>query len=222
MMTAITLNLLAEEQLAQEARARDPVKLFIAVGLGVLTMAVALGGVLSAILMQKRSDLAGLQLKWNKMNDGGAQETDFQRLNKYAEEIVAVNRSRILIAPQFALVKDLIIPSVQLTQVAFALSVDSPGSDDAGEDGADGHHKGHPKKVQRLVLRLDGKAFGSEPELEVDRFLKVLRNDARFGQLVEDIQLRSIGRVAETDKAGIVRDAANFSVECWYKEKTTK
>ena len=47
-MTAITLNLLAEEQLAQEARARDPVKLFIAVGLGVLTMVVALGGMLSA------------------------------------------------------------------------------------------------------------------------------------------------------------------------------
>ena len=42
-MMTITLNLLAEEQLAQEARARDPVKLFIAVGLGILTLAVALG-----------------------------------------------------------------------------------------------------------------------------------------------------------------------------------
>jgi hypothetical protein len=42
----ITLNLLAEEQLAQEARARDPVKLFVVVGLGILTIAVALGGML--------------------------------------------------------------------------------------------------------------------------------------------------------------------------------
>jgi len=221
-MTAITLNLLAEEQLAQEARARDPVKLFIAIGLGVLTAVVAWGGVLSAVLMQKRSELVGLQSKWDKMNGGGAEESDFQRLDKYAEEIVAVNRSRILIAPQLALVKDLIVPSVQLTQVDFALSVDSPASDDAGEDGGEPHHKGHPKKVQRLVLRLDGKAFGSEPELEVDRFLKVLRNDTRFGQLVEDIQLRSIGRVAETDKAGLSGNAASFSIECWYKEKTTK
>ncbi|MGO9443702.1 MAG: hypothetical protein ACLPXB_02875, partial [Thiobacillaceae bacterium] len=64
-MTAITLNLLAEEQLAQEARARDPVKLFIAVGLGVLTMVVALGGVLSAVVIQKRSELGGLQSKWD-------------------------------------------------------------------------------------------------------------------------------------------------------------
>jgi hypothetical protein len=221
-MTAITLNLLAEEQLAQEARARDPVKLIIAIGLGVLAAAVAWGGVLSAILMEKRSELTGLQSKWDKMNGGDAQESDFQKLNNLAEEIVTVNHSRILIAPQFALVKDLVIPSVRLTQVDFALSVDNPISADAAEDGGEGLHKGHPKKVQRLVLRLDGKAFSSEPELEVDRFLKVLRSDARFGQLVQDIQLRSIGHVTETDKAGNSRDAASFSIECWYREKTTK
>jgi hypothetical protein len=210
-MTAITLNLLAEEQLAQEARARDPVKLFIAIGLGVLTVAVALGGVLSAILMQKRSELGGLQSKWDKMNNGGAEESNFQKLNNAAGEIITINHSRVLIAPQLALMKDLIPSSVELTQLAFAMSVESPGSDG-----------GHPKKSQRLVVRLDGKAFGSAPELEVDRFLKLLRSDTRFSALIEDIQLLSIARVTETDKAGATRDAAGFSIECWYKEKTTK
>ena len=210
-MTAITLNLLAEEQLAQEARARDPVKLFIAVGLGVLTIVVALGGVLSAILMQKRADLAGLQAKWDKMNDGGVEESGFQKLSNSAGEIVTINHSRVLIAPQLALVKDLIPASVQLTQLAFAMSVESPGSDG-----------GHPKKSRQLVVRLDGRAFGGQPELEVDRFLKLLRSDARFSALVEDIQLRSIARVADTDKSGVTRDAASFSIECWYKEKATK
>ena len=56
----------------------------------------------------------------------------------------------------------------------------------------------------------------------MDRFLQSLRSDARFSALVEDIQLRSIGRVAETDKAGATRDAASFSIECWFKEKSTK
>jgi len=127
-----------------------------------------------------------------------------------------------LIAPQLALVKDLVVPSVQLTEVDFALSMDSPGPDLAAEDVGEAPLKGRPKKVQRLVLRLDGKAFDSQPELEVDRFLKLLRDDARFGQLIEDIQLRSIGRVKETDKAGNSREAASFSIECWYKEKATK
>ena len=210
-MMAITLNLLAEEQLAQEARARDPVKLFIAVGLGAITIAVALGGVLSAILSQKHSQLGGLQSKWEKLNSGGADESNFQRLNNAAGEIVAMNHSRVLIAPQLALVKDLIPPSVQLTQLAFAMSVENPGSEG-----------GHNKKGQRLVVRLDGKAYGVQPELEVDRFLKLLRGDARFNALVEDIQLRSIAHVSETDKSGVTKDAASFSIECWYKEKGAK
>ena len=210
-MTAITLNLLAEEQLAQEARARDPVKLFIAIGLGVLTLAVAAGGVVSAVLMQKRSDLVGLQSKWNKLNDGGAEESNFQKLNNSAAEIVAINHARVLIAPQLALIKELIPSSVELTQLAFAMSLENP----SGEGG-------HAKKSQRLVMRLDGKAFGGQPELEVDRLLKLLRTDTRFSSLVEDIQLRSIARVSEADKPGVTRDAASFSVECWYKEMTAK
>ncbi|HTS19414.1 MAG TPA: hypothetical protein VMP11_17690 [Verrucomicrobiae bacterium] len=216
-MTAITLNLLAEEQLAQEARARDPVKLFIAIGLGVLTAIVAWGGVLSAILMQKRSELGGLQAKWDKINDSAA-ESDFQRLNAYAEEILAANHSRVLIAPQLALVKDVVLPTVQLTQIDFALSIDDNASGNSGDDDSGRH----PKKVQRLVLRLNGKAFGAEPELEVDRFLKALHSDPRFGPLVEDIELRAIGRVTDADKAGVKREAANFSIECWFKEKKTK
>jgi hypothetical protein len=182
---------------------------------------VALGGVLSAILMQKCADLAGLQAKWDKMNDGGAEESDFQKLSNSAGEIVTINHSRVLIAPQLALVKDLIPSSVQLTQLAFAMSVESRGSDGGGDDG-EGRHSGHPKKSQQLVVRLDGRAFGGQPELEVDRFLKLLRSDARFSALVEDIQLRSIARVADTDKSGVTRDAASFSIECWYKEKATK
>jgi hypothetical protein len=220
-MTAITLNLLAEEQLAQEARARDPVKLFIAVGLGILTVAVALGGVLSAILIQKRAELTGLQSKWDKMNDGGAEESDFQKLNNTAGEIVQVNHARVLIAPQLALVKDLIPSSVELKQLAFAISLENPGTDGGGDDG-EGGHGGHAKKVQRLVVRLDGTAFGGQPELEVDRFLKLIRNDARFSALVEDIQLRSISHEAATDKSGATRAAASFSIECWYKEHSTK
>jgi len=60
-------------------------------------------------------------------------------------------------------------------------------------------------------VRLDGRAFGGQPELEVDRFLKLLRSDARFSALVEDIQLRArSARMAETDKSGVTRDAASF------------
>ena len=124
-MIAITLNLLAEEQQAQEARARDPVKLFTAIGLAAVTLAVAWGGTLSALLMQRRAELDGLQAQWNKMNEVGVGEGDFQKVNAVAQEIVALNHSRILVAPQLALVKDLIPPTIQLSQIGLTLSVDA-------------------------------------------------------------------------------------------------
>jgi hypothetical protein len=224
MMTIITLNLLAEEQMAQEARARDPIKLFTAIGLAVLTVAVAWGGVLSALLMQRRTEMQGLEAQWKKVNTVGVGEGEFQATSAAAEEIMTLNRSRVLMAPQLALVKDLIPPSVQLSQLGFALSVEATeAGGGGGEEGAEYKHPGRPKRTERLVVRLEGMASSSRPELEVDRFLKLLRSDARFSALVEDIQLRSISRVSkENDKAGSTPTGANFVIECWYKEKAAK
>ena len=44
-MTAITINLFVEEQLAQEAAARNPFKLALAVGVSLFSAAVILGAV---------------------------------------------------------------------------------------------------------------------------------------------------------------------------------
>ena len=224
-MIAITLNLLAEEQLAQEARARDPIKLFTAIGLGVLTVAVAWGGILSALLMQRRTELQGLETQWNKVNDAGAEEGEFQRTSAAAEEIAMLNHSRVLMAPQLALVKDLIPPSIQLSQLGFAVSVETTesGGGGSGEEGAESKHPSRPKRSERLVMRMEGMVSSSRPELEVDQFLKLLRGDARFGALVEDIQLRSITRLSkENDKTGRAPTGASFVIECWYKEKAAK
>jgi len=222
-MTAITLNLLAEEQQAQVERARDPIKLFIAVGLAVLTAAVAWGGTLSVILSQRRVELQGLEARWNKMNDVGQGEGDYQKEIQFAAEIVAANRSRIVLAPQLAMVKDIIPASVQLTHIDFALATETMGGDGGGEEGAEGKHPARPKQSRHLVLQLQGLAFSTRPELEVDQFLKSLRGDARFGALVEDIQLRSIARTGgDADKASSAAPAVNFTIECWYKEKVKK
>ena len=211
-MIAITLNLLAEEQQAQEARARDPVKLFTAIGLAAVTLAVALGGTLSAVLMQRRAELDGLQAQWNKMNEVGVGEGEFQKVNACAQEIVTLNHSRILMAPQLALVKDLIPPTIQLLQIGLSLTVEG------SEEGGDTKHA-RPKQAGRLALRLDGVAFSRRPELEVDQFLNTLRNDARFNALVEDIQLRSISRSSsDADNTGHATTSAIFVIECRYKE----
>jgi hypothetical protein len=222
-MIAITINLLAEEQQAQVERARDPIKLFIAVGLSVLTMAVALGGTLSAVLGQRRAELQGLEARLKKMNDVGQGEGDYQQESAYAAEIIAVNHSRVVVAPQLAMVKDFLPTSIQLSHIKFALAKETTGGNGGGEEGTEGKHPARPKETQHLVLELEGVASSKRPELEVDQFLDSLRNDPRFGAQLEDIQLRSIGRTtSDSDKAGSALPAVNFVIECWYKEQVKK
>ncbi len=222
-MTAITLNLLAEEQQAQVERARDPIKLFIAVGLATLTGVVACGGMLSAILTQRRADLQGREARWNKMNGGGQGESDYQKDSNCAAEILALNHSRTLVAPQLAMVKDLIPSTVQLTHIGFTLAIETTGGDSGDSGDAEGKHPARPKQSRHLALRLEGVASSARPELEVDQFLKSLRSDTRFGALVADIQLRSIARTSDTaDKTSQRLPAANFVIECSYKEAVKK
>ncbi len=222
-MTAITLNLLAEEQQAQAERARDPIKFFIAVGLAALTAVVAWGGTLSAIVAQRRVELQGLEARWNKMNDGSQGQGDYQKDSNAATEILAINHSRTVIAPQWAMVKDIIPSTVQLTRVGFTLVVETSGGD-SGEGGdGESKHPTHPKQSKHLALRLEGAASSARPELEVDQFLKSLRGDTRFGALVADIQLRSIARASDdTDKTGRRLLSVNFVIDCSYKEKAKK
>ena len=223
-MTAITLNLLAEQQLAQVERARDPVKIFIAVGLSVLAALVAWASILSIIAAQRKAELRGLQSRWEKMNALGDKEVEFQQMRAFAEGIVAVNHSRVLVAPQLAMVKDVIPQSILLSRLGFAVVVETPSSDAGGGDAASNKRKAHPRSVERLMLRLEGTASSSRPELEVDQFLRTLRTDPQFSAVIDDIQLRSISRSTgdASGKDGHTLLAADFVIECRYKEMANK
>jgi hypothetical protein len=220
-MTAITLNLLAEEQQAQVARAHDPIKILVAISLGALSLVVACGSTLSVLRGQKLTELQTLETRWKAMSVSD-KEAAFQKTRDLAEEIVGLNHSRILIAPQLAMVKDLIPSSIQLSHLSLALAVETMVADTHGEE-SNSKRAARPRSIERLVLRLEGAASSSRPELEVDQFLQILRNDARFSAVVEDIQLRSISRVfSEASKSSQALPTANFTIECRYKEKGQK
>lgn len=222
-MTAIILNLLAEEQQAQAARAHDPLKLFVAIGLTVLSVAVACGSALSVRSGKKAAELQGLEARWKTLNSDGGQEDEFPKIRALAEEIVAVNNSRVLLAPQLALVKDLIPPTVRLSQISFSLAVEIPRVESSGDEATGGKRVRQPAPIERLVLRLEGIAISSRPELEVDRFLQTLRDNTRFSAVIDDIQLRSESRTSvDIEKTGRGVPAANFVIECRYKEKGKK
>ena len=225
-MTAITLNLLSEEQIAQEANARDPFRTAIGIGAALLSGVVLAGSVLSVFASQSRTELALLRTKWETMAPATrAGDTDWEKVKAVAESISTINRQRALCAPQMALLKDMVPESIQLIRFSLAISTEvqaaveaPPAADAAG--GAKARRARLPQNVERLTLRLEGRAVSHRPEMEVDNFMQTLRTHPGFSTEVDQVQLRSIARYAargEGDTSSV--PAASFVIECRYKER---
>ncbi|MCG3146583.1 MAG: hypothetical protein PCFJNLEI_00014 [Verrucomicrobiae bacterium] len=223
-MTAITINLLVEEQLSQQAQARDPLKISVAVGGGLLLVVVALGVLFGQIAERRRSEAAKLQSHWDVLqasSDAGETKTVMMTASDY----LAINRSRQIYGPQLALIKDVIPASIQLSQFRFAfatetIAVSAPPAPGLSEIKA--ARAAAPKTVERLNLTLDGSAASARPEIEVDEFIKSLRVHPVFSQYVSDVRLRSIARSTgkgESDTAANGLPTVAFSIDCVFKEK---
>lgn len=227
-MTAITLNLLAEEQSAEQAQARDPYRITLSVGISVVVLTAIAGALVTQIAHRKKTELAALQAKWDSLssNQGASSSGDTKSLKSVADDLIAINRSRTLYAQQLALIKDLVPASIQLVRMNFLLSVvasdggtptDAPVAGGAEAPKATRHK---PKSTEHLTLQLDGKAISSRPEIEVDQFIKMLRANPVFSSQVTDIKLRSIARAAvAADVATATLPSASFVIECQYKER---
>lgn len=229
-MTAITLNLLAEEQLAELANARDPVKVAAAIGVSLLMISVLIGSALYVVASQKKADANLLQARYDELvaaETAGA-TAQFKTTKSLADDVVAINRSRPLFAPQLALLKDLVPDSIQLARIGFSVSIESKdaggGSDEASGADAKGKDKSartpKPKNVEHVSLQLDGRAVSGRPEIEVDNFLQTLRSNAAFTERVQRVQLRSIARASmSSDAAAANVPAAQFVIECQYRDQ---
>jgi hypothetical protein len=228
-VTAITLNLLAEEQLAEQANAHDPVKTAIAIGTTLVMLAVVVGSLLGVVAGQKATEAKLLQSRWDGLVTAQATgaAAGFKSIKTCADDLLALNHSRALYARQMALIKNLVPDTVQLNHIKLNLNVEVQGGDSAANNDAvpttgekEAPRPAKPRNVQRLSLQLDGRAVSSRPELEVDKFLQTLRADPDFSAQVEQIQLRSIARSVISDgSAGGSVPSASFVIDCQYREQ---
>jgi hypothetical protein len=224
-MTAITLNLLAAEQVAQQQQARDPLKLAIAIGVGLIAIVATIGGIATALAAQKNGAVAALQEQFNKFNSPHLleQEALYNSLSQTAKDLLGANHSRCQYAPRLALIKDLIPDNVQLNRLAFSVAtetVEAAGSSAEPAKGDAPPRAARPKVVERLSLRLDGNATSNRPELDVDVFLRSLRENPAFSGEIEEIQLRSIARGPGDSQAGVAAlPSSYFVIECLFKER---
>src|SRR2546425_908450 len=145
-MTAITLNLLAEDQLAERAEARNPFKLALAIGIGVFTLAILSGMSVAHLADKQKSEADDLQTKLDSISSTqpAGSGVDTKSLKSLADDILTINQGRLLYARHLAMIKDLIPDSVQLRRINFALSLDPQASAPAAPP-----VEGDNKKAQR-------------------------------------------------------------------------
>ncbi|MCX7915292.1 MAG: hypothetical protein N3A53_03185 [Verrucomicrobiae bacterium] len=219
-MAVITINLLAEEQLARKERAHDPLKIVLAVGLGLVTVAVGLGGWFSLLASRAQTAHESAKSRLAELEKGNVAVQEFQQQRTLAEALVAVHESRVLVAPLLAQFKDAVPDSISLRGLQFQMVTETKSAEPVAEGET---KRPKPQKTERMVVRLDGVARGTPPELTVDRFLQTMRRDPQLAKTVEEIQLVSISRQLATREAnGAAAPVATFTVECRLKDKKSR
>ncbi len=220
-MTPLTLNLLAEEQQAERASAHDPVKYAIGIGIVIVALTAVSGMGLMALANRKAAEADRLQKQWDTLS-AGQKSASFRMLKGFVEDLLAIHKKRYFLAPQMAQIKDLVPSAIYLSKMGFKVNVETAqGSAPLASPEATGGAKARVGKLQnvaQLTLRLEGAAIGSRPEMEVDSFLRVLRTNAVLSNQVKDVTLRSIGRATQTMEEDPQKIAAQFVIECLYKE----
>jgi|GEM_PF-1064506 len=227
-MNFIIINLLAEEQQAEQDRARDPFKLSLAIGIGAIALVTAVSVLLPMFAVNYRIQAAKLRKECQDLEteqtagEGGP----LRALKEQADDFLEINRSRRLCAPQLALIKNLMPDSIQLTHFSLVTTIETEAAGgspaDESAEGKQPKRAARPKTVEQVSLRLEGKAISSrpQPELEATAFQQILETNAAFQAYVKKVELRSVSGTGTTTEDGDTGPyVAQFVIDCQYKER---
>jgi len=207
----ILINLLAEEEQAAKARAKDPFRLLIAISAWLLVAVVLLGGLFSGLVLRSGAEMRSLEQQLKELNKQQASGNigSFQLLKQSADDFIALNQSRKLYAPQLAAIKDLVPSPVQILRISLTTSAVVPVSS------GDAKAKLAAPLHETMFLQLEGKVSSARPENDVAEFQRILETNPKFGA---QVKLRSYGRASSpTERGGVV--VGQFVIECQYKEQ---
>jgi hypothetical protein len=208
---------LTEERQAEQANARDPVKFTIVGAVVVVGLTIGVGVLLMMSAGRKQAAARELEGQWQKLT-ASPTAGSYRQLKKLSDDLVGIHQKRILLAPQIARIKDLIPPTIHLTQMAFKLSLETSAAGFSPIGGSQGSSKSQP--AERLALRLEGGAVGARPRIEVAAFLQAMRTDSVLSNMLQEVTLRSVGDAPVTVNGKAAQEImAQFVIECLYKEQ---
>ena len=219
----ININLLAEAQIAEDLRRRDPVKRAIFVGALLVALALVWSSSLQLEAMIAKEDLAQVQIEmagrtnaWQNVLDN--QKKFFEAKAKLAA-LQKLSEARFLQGSFLNALQKLNLNGVQLTRIRVDQSCFSdPGTPNQQSNG----HviMGRPATAtEKIVLSLDARDSSANPGDQVGKFKEALAGQSYFKTILSKtngVQLTSLS----APQIGLdSRPYVLFTVECDLPER---
>ena len=222
----IRINLLAEDQAAEEMRRRDPVKRAIWIGSGVVALVLCWSVFLQIKVSFATREQANYDAQWSRI------EKDFKRvtenLQKTAEiegKLAALHKlatNRFLMGTPLHSLQHSIIGNIQVTRLkatqAYQLTEEIKPRE---QDGRTIPGK-PPAATEKIALTIVAKDFGSPPGLQVNQFKESIAAYPYFKEQlkrVDGVMLTELS-APQTDPTDASRPYVQFTLSCVYPETT--
>ena len=217
----ISINLLAEQQAAEDLRRRDPVKRAIWIGGFVVALVAVWIGFLQVKIFHAHSVLAGVQDKVKEMEQTTAVVAgNLKKTGDIERKLAALQtlaKSRFLWANTLNSLQNTMIDNVQVVR----LRGEQTYSLGTAKVGADPKTAKTPGARERIIFTVEAKDFANPAELNHNKFISEISAAKTFKDaLPKTGGVRLKDRLPpQPDPADPSRNFILFSVECRYPEK---
>jgi len=222
----IRINLLAEQQSAEEARRRDPVKLAVWGAGFVASLVVLWALVLQVKIFSVKSSMKAEEAALKKLEkDAGAVAANLKRSAEVERRLAALQSlatNRFLWGPTLNTLQNVMAEKIQMTR----FRVDQGYSVVAGRL-SEKERERNPKAkapevaVERILVTIDAKDFANPADLNYNKFISEVGTAPEFQRLLEKsdgITLKG-RQPSQPDPTDSRRHFMLFSIECKYPEK---
>jgi hypothetical protein len=220
----IRINLLAEAQVAEELRRRDPVKRVIFAGVLLALLTLAWGGLIGLKVWLARGGLTEVRVQIDtQTNEFQKVMLNLNKLSNINNKLIALKKlsdSRLLQGTLLNALQQCSVDNVQLTRLKIDQGylrvegtptlTNSSGRITPGRPGL---------ATERVVLYLDARDFSANPGSQFGSVKSAIAGNSYFKIMLETNGIRLANQSAPTTGADS-KQFVLFTLECYYPDKT--
>jgi len=222
----IRINLLAEDQAAEEMRRQDPVKRAIALASFLVALVLMWSGWLQVKLGYAAHEQAKYEGQWAKLEkDFTTVTANLQKTAEIESKLSALHQletNRFLWGMPLSALQHVMIGNIQVTRIktsqSYALTDEvKPKTDDGKTTPGK-----PPTSTEKILLTITAKDFGSPPGLQVNPFKESIAAFPYFKEhlkRVDGVHLTELSS-PQTDPAEPSKPFVILTLDCIYPEKT--